>query len=97
VFVTESQTDQVVLLYHDWVPNQYITEAPEMAYVTEWHDNMTIALNPVIYTGPTRQNGVFNPACFIHTGFTNTAPLIQGVSYMTVEEEIEGMLQLHER
>lgn len=68
-----------------------------MAYVTEWHNNMTVALNPVIYTGPTRQNGVFNPACFIHTGFTNTAPLIQGVSYMTVEEEIEGVLQFHER
>ena len=83
-FVTEAQTDMVVLLYHDWVPEAYIREPPELAYVTQWAANMSVALEPVIYDGPTGQNGVFNPACFIHTGFTHSKPLIQGIDYKTV-------------
>lgn len=29
------------------------------------------------------KNGVFNPACFIHTSFGPESPLIDGVDYIT--------------
>ena len=54
---------------------------PEQAYMSEWHSNMTQALAPL--ANPAAANlGIFNPACFIHTNFNATAPLIAGVSYL---------------
>lgn len=55
-----------------------------VSYLNEWHGNMSIALEPVIYSGPTGTNGVFNPACFIHTAFSYDLPTIKGISYITV-------------
>jgi hypothetical protein len=79
-FVVEAQTDQVVLLDHDWVPSQYVTLPPEQAYLAEWHANMTVALAPLM--DPTNKRaGVFNPACFIHTDFFASAPLLSGLNY----------------
>ena len=55
-FVIEAQTDQVVLLYHDWVPNQDPNwSLPIQNYFKEWHANMTVALQPSMQT--TSPNG----------------------------------------
>ena len=77
VFITEAQTDEVVLTAHDWVPGAYVHEAPEQAYLTQWANNMTSGLARAMGS----HNGVFNAACFIHTSFYNDKPLIRGVSY----------------
>jgi hypothetical protein len=80
-FITEAQTDKVVLLYHDWVPDQDPKWSdPVKDYFHEWHNNMTIALQPSMDS--TSKNGVFNPACFIHCSFTPTSPIIQGQNYL---------------
>jgi len=81
-FAVEAQTDQVVLVDHDWVPQDYVTLPPEQAYLTEWHNNMTIALSPLANLSNTK-NGIFNPACFIHTTFNNKQPLINNMNYYT--------------
>jgi len=81
-FATEAGTDQVVLLDHDWLPDQYRDLPPEREYMAEWHANMTVALSPLLDTADSR-HGAFNPACFIHTTFAHDAPTIGGVSYQT--------------
>jgi hypothetical protein len=50
---------------------------PEQAYMQAWHDNMTLALAPLM-TPSNSRNGAFNPACFIHTDFYFNQPLING-------------------
>lgn len=40
-FIAEAQTDQVVLLDHDWVPLSYLTQPPEQAYLAAWAANMS--------------------------------------------------------
>eukprot|EP00056_Hartaetosiga_gracilis_P005646 m.87216 g.87216 ORF g.87216 m.87216 type:complete len:337 (+) comp12235_c0_seq2:1328-2338(+) len=84
VFVTEAQTDQVVILYHDWMPPMYLHLQPEMEYLEEWHANMTQALSPAIVS---KTDGVFNPACFIHTSFSSSAPTINGYTYISAFNE----------
>lgn len=79
VFITEAQTDMVVLLYHDWVPQPYVMMGPEQDYLAQWHENMSIALAPALASG---RDGVFNPACFIHTGFSFTSPRIENTTYV---------------
>lgn len=78
----EAQTDQVVLTAHDWIPQEWVMEAPEQAYLAAWAANMTQALAPVMAPTNTR-NGGFNPACFIHTSFDADKPTIGGVNYYT--------------
>jgi hypothetical protein len=78
VFITEAQSDQVVLTAHDWVPQAYVQLGPEQAYLGEWSHNMTSALAPAMASS---RNGVFNAACFIHTSFSASAPRIDGLSY----------------
>ena len=68
----------MVLLYHDWLPADYRQKAPEQAYMSEWHHNMTVALAPAMASP---DHGAFNPACFIHTGFTPTLK-IGGLNYL---------------
>jgi hypothetical protein len=80
-FAVEAQTDQVVLVDHDWIPQAYVTEAPEQAYLAEWHANMTVALSPLMAPANTR-GGAFNPACFIHTSFSPSSPLIGGKNFL---------------
>lgn len=79
-FVIEAQTDQVVLLDHDWLPDQYRSLPPEQAYMAEWSRNMSVGLAPLMNPANSRA-GVFSPACFIHTDFSTSAPLINGTSY----------------
>jgi hypothetical protein len=81
-FVVESQTDKVVIEYHDWVPASQDPHFSQevRAYLTAWQANMTRALAPAM-DGGNKKNGVFNPACFIHTGFDADGPLIGNASY----------------
>lgn len=81
-FIIESQTDQVVLEYHDWIPKQQDPNWSNdvLAYMKSWKNNMSIALAPAM--DPSSPNGVFSPACFIHTYFTPTSPLLDGINYL---------------
>ena len=81
-FIVEAQTDQVVIEYHDWVPaSQDPNWSPEVrTYLSSWQANMTQSLGPAM-DAKNKKNGVFNPACFIHTGFRADGPLIGNVSY----------------
>jgi hypothetical protein len=88
VFIIEAQTDEVVLLYHDWVPQADITSAPVLAYINEWKRNMTSALQGAVASSSARHlkqtTGVFNPACLIHTSFNTTVPSINNLVYTDV-------------
>jgi len=79
-FVVEAQTDEVVLTAHDWMPSQWRFQPPEQAYMAAWHANMTQGLLPWFDLSD-GLHGVFNPACFTHTSFNISAPLIAGSSY----------------
>lgn len=79
-FITQAQTDEVVLIAHDWLPQSQMTQLPELQYMQSWHFNMTdVALAPAILS---TKHGVFNAACFIHTGFSFDAPIINGLGYL---------------
>jgi len=81
VFVIEAQTDCVQLTAHDWVPSKARhakADTPVGEYMVTWKDNQTVGLKATLKPG----DGWFNPACFIHTEFTHTAPLIGGRSYV---------------
>jgi hypothetical protein len=82
-FVIQAQTDQVVLTGHDCWPEDYMYESEEQAYMEQWHSNMTVALAPLMASDVphTPRNGVFAAACYTHTGFSHSAPLINGISY----------------
>lgn len=82
VFAAEAQTDKVVILDHDSIPQQYITQPPELAYVTAWSHNMSAALSALKSRGA--GHGFFSPACFIHTDFHATSPLINGENFYAV-------------
>jgi hypothetical protein len=79
VYVVQSQTDQVVLTYHDKWPEAHMNEAPELEYMEEWHHNMTAALSPLQQSS---RNGYFAAACYTHTDFQSTRPSIKGVGFM---------------
>lgn len=71
---------QVVLEDHDCLPGNDRTQPPERAYMQAWSANMTVALSPLM--DPTNmRSGAFNPACYIHTSFGLTSPLINGTNY----------------
>ena len=82
IFAAQAQSDRVVLEDHDNIPDKYVSLAPEQAYLVEWRNNMTIALSQLTQAG----HGIFNPACLIHTEFSPTAPLIQGLSWLEAFE-----------
>lgn len=48
-----------------------------------WHHNMTVALEPSMKpeASDSRRHGVFAAACYIHGGFTHSAPLINGFNF----------------
>lgn len=79
MFVTEAQTDAVQLMMHDGVPwwAAYGKVNATNAFLLEWKQNQTMQMKDTLKPG----DGWFNPACFIHTEFSHTAPLIQGKSY----------------
>ena len=72
-FIVESQTDKVVLLYHDWIPTDQDPNwsEPVKEYFTEWQHNMSIALQSS--SSDSSKNGVFSPACFAY-GLQPTIP-----------------------
>lgn len=57
----------------DWSPHV-------LRYLSQWQVNMSAALAPLM--DPASPHGVFNPACFLHTGFSAHAPLIANHSYL---------------
>jgi hypothetical protein len=77
-FIIEAQTDQVVLEAHDWVPSPpSLCENPELQYVSSWRDEMIQHLTENhILDESSSQSGAFVPACYTHTGFSSSAPLI---------------------
>lgn len=105
VFVAEAQTDQVVTMFHDWLPDPSAIpgdkwQQDQLNYLGDWSHNMTQGLSPLIDSskaalaaGTPPQFGVFNPACFTHTGFNATAPIIggqDGRNYYEVFEAFRG-------
>lgn len=82
VFVTEALTDSVQLTSHDNIPAAHVHDAPEQAYIAAWSRNMTAALSPVLGAGSPASRGGFAAACFMHTGFTSSQPLVGGVSFL---------------
>ena len=90
-FIIESNVDQVVTEAHDWVPSKQDPNwSPQvLGYFKEWQHNMTVALAPSM--APASKNGVFNPACFIHTSFSPTSPILSGRSfYQAFAQWIDG-------
>lgn len=81
-YAMEMQTDEVVLTAHDWLPAQWRDQPPERAYMAQWAANMSIALGPLMDAANAR-NGAFSPACFLHTSFYPTGPLIKGLNFIT--------------
>eukprot|EP01065_Artemidia_motanka_P029424 TRINITY_DN35539_c0_g1_i1.p2 TRINITY_DN35539_c0_g1~~TRINITY_DN35539_c0_g1_i1.p2 ORF type:complete len:367 (+),score=108.38 TRINITY_DN35539_c0_g1_i1:102-1202(+) len=79
VFVTEAQTDAVQLDAHDWVPRSGVKhrDPDVIEYVKAWKANQTQGMLAVLKSA----DGWFNPACYIHTKFSNDEPLIDGKSY----------------
>eukprot|EP00929_Paragymnodinium_shiwhaense_P119388 TRINITY_DN91284_c0_g1_i1.p1 TRINITY_DN91284_c0_g1~~TRINITY_DN91284_c0_g1_i1.p1 ORF type:complete len:391 (-),score=33.35 TRINITY_DN91284_c0_g1_i1:512-1684(-) len=84
VFITESGVDKIVTAAHDYVPLSHWTE-PVYNFFKEWHQNMTVALAPSM--AASSRNGVFSPACFTHTGFRSTHPLMADKSYQQVFDD----------
>mmetsp|Transcript_9703 Transcript_9703/g.18870 ORF Transcript_9703/g.18870 Transcript_9703/m.18870 type:complete len:456 (-) Transcript_9703:33-1400(-) len=84
MFITQSQTDQVVLQDHDCIPSRPSKGDWDVAvtkYVKEWHKNMTVALHLAV-NKTQGQNGMFSAACYTHTNFSQSAPLIKKRSFM---------------
>jgi len=77
----EAQTDKVQLEAHDWVPSSEDPDwsEPVREYFEEWSHNMSVALAPSM--SDESSNGVFSPACFIHTD--NWQNTLSGVNYLT--------------
>lgn len=79
-FVIEAQTDQVQLEAHDnipprpWdkLPGSPSTEYQVLSYVQAWKLNMSLNL----HTQLRKTDGIFSPACYIHTAFSKDGPLI---------------------
>jgi hypothetical protein len=82
VFVVQSQTDEVVMQWHDMlpdVPSLPTVQPEESAFMREWHLNMTVAL-----TAPERAKtiaGYFTAACWTHCNFNSQYPLIDGLNW----------------
>lgn len=60
-----------MLLKHDWFPAYpwQRQSQPAKDYLAAFHANQTKCLASAM--APHSKDGVFNPACFIHTAFTN--------------------------
>ena len=81
-FIIEAQTDSVQLSAHDWVPYHQDPNwtAPVLDYMQEFANNMSAGLSASM--APDHPNGVFSPACFIHTDSWHTT-LIHGYTYLS--------------
>ena len=83
IFVSEDQTDKVVMAYHSGVtPPATWKHNPAMAaYAAQWRHNMTHALAAFESRKP--QRGVFSPACWNHCGNVYGRPLVRGADVIT--------------
>ena len=81
-FIIEAQSDKVVLGAHDWVPVSQDPNwsAPVEKYLVQWSHNMSVALAPSMDL--THPNGVFSPACFVHTDHWETT-MLDGLNYVS--------------
>jgi hypothetical protein len=80
LFVVQSLTDRAILTGHDHWNEKYIDKAEERSFMRELQDNMSVALAPLAdMRNP--KTGIFAVACYTHTGFTNTAPKINNLTY----------------
>lgn len=77
-FSVQALTDEVVLTGHDHIPPAWIHEAPELEFIQQWSDNMTLALQPITTSPASAQprTGVFAAACYTHTSFDIKGPFI---------------------
>ena len=85
-FAIQAQTDQTVLTGHDCFPQDYMFEPPEQQFMAEFSKNMSVALEPLLSKKGRRfiekkRTGAFSAACYIHGGFSNKQPLINGINY----------------
>ena len=68
-----------MLIYHDGVPQQDPDWSPDVLdFFGEWHANMTQSLAPVTKSS----DGLFQPACFIHTEFNKGTPIVEGLNFI---------------
>ena len=82
LFIIEAQGDSVVLMDHDSVPkltNRKSVTAPVQRYMAAFAANQSACLAAAL--GPKSSDGVFNPSCFIHTGFKESIT-IGGTGYI---------------
>jgi hypothetical protein len=92
VFVVEAQTDKVVMPLHDGLPDVWNDDghpcynkkgdtcpAEIQEYMLEWSGHMVDALQAV---AGSNRDGVFNPACLLHTEFSDTWPILDGMNYV---------------
>lgn len=82
IFVSEEQTDKVVMGHHSGVtpPTTWVTNPAMAAYAADWRRNMTQGL-AAFARKPMR--GVFSPACWNHCGNRHGHPKIDGVDVIS--------------
>jgi len=78
-YIVQSETDSVVLTGHDQLPKDYLNLQPEAQFMREWHENMTIALTPVV--AAINKSGTFQVACWMHDTFSHVGPTINGLNF----------------
>jgi hypothetical protein len=72
LFIIEAQADSKVVMLHDWVPKLKSKSSitPEISvYMSAYAANQSQCFAAAMT--PKSADGVFNPSCFIHTGFSN--------------------------
>ncbi len=91
VFVIEAQTDRVVMPLHNGLPPVWdsfpfhcknkISNCPQdiLDFMATWKEEMGIAIKSV---SKSDRDGLFHPACLIHTSFKIEQPLINGKNYL---------------
>lgn len=91
MFFIEAQTDKVVMPLHNGLPALWDQSPPLcdntvvgcpndiVNYMRDWSGHMIHALTAVVEHGG---DGVFNPACLIHTSFNTTSPILNERNYL---------------
>ena len=82
-FIVEGGIDKLKIEQHGGVPNPLywgLHWKHVHAYLLDWHANMSASLALSMHSDS--PNGMFFPACYMHTAFTSDNPLIGGISYV---------------